>query len=354
MTDLAAELRATITAMLARIPVDMQTPITAPDAAVWGAVVEAGFTGVDVPEEAGGHGGELGDALAVLDSLAEAGAVTPYLEHALLASWLAGSVGQSLAGTTATVAGIDDGTARTDGNRILLSGSATGVAYVDDVDTVVVLTTGPDGPVVAVVGREAPGVEVTTGADLQGVSYGDIVFRDAEATFSAHSPVDIQDLRRRGALAYAVALAAAARAVRERTVRYASERTQFGRPLAKFQAIQQRLAEMAAHTTLMETAARAATEAASSDPVAARAAIAAAKVVTSHYATEVASAGHQIHGAIGFTSEHSLGRFTSALWTWTDRYGTEQDWATSLAEDILDEGADPWDLIVGEGSRDPV
>ncbi|SDU63447.1 acyl-CoA dehydrogenase family protein [Gordonia westfalica] len=350
MTDIAAELRATVTAMLARIPVDTQTPITAPDAAVWDAVVDAGFTGVDVPEEAGGHGGELGDALAVLDSLTEAGAVTPYLEHALLASWLAGSVGHSLEGTTATVALIDDGTIRTDGDRILLSGNATGIPHIDGADIVVALTTTPDGPLVAVVTLEAPGVEVEVATDMQGVSYGDIVFRDAEASFSAPSPVGIEDLRRRGALAYAVALAAAAREVRERTVRYASERTQFGRPLAKFQAIQQRLAEMAAQTTLMETAARAATEAASGDPAAARTAIAAAKIVTSRYATEVASAGHQIHGAIGFTSEHSLGRFTSALWTWTDRYGTEQDWAASLAGEILDGGADPWDVIVAQDS----
>ena len=100
-----------------------------------------------------------------------------------------------------------------------------------------------------------------------------------------------------------VTLAAAARAVRERTIRYAAERVQFGRPLTKFQAIQQRLAHMAAQSTMMETAARAATDAASEDIVTARDAIAAAKIVTSRSAHDVAAAAHQIHGAIGFTAD---------------------------------------------------
>jgi acyl-CoA dehydrogenase len=104
---------------------------------------------------------------------------------------------------------------------------------------------------------------------------------------------------------------------------------------------------MAALTTSMETSARAATDAASGDPATARDAIAAAKIVTSRHAHEVAAAAHQIHGAIGFTAEHPLGRFTTALWTWRDRYGTEHDWSAHLAERILDDGDDPWDVIVG-------
>ena len=79
----------------------------------------------------------------------------------------------------------------------------------------------------------------------------------------------------------------------------------------------------------------------------ARAAVAAAKVVTSAYADEVAAAGHQIHGAIGFTAEHRLGRSTTALWTWRDRHGTEAEWADVLAGRVLDDGADPWEIITG-------
>lgn len=351
MSDLAAELAAATAAMLARFPADLRTPSAEPDAALWSALVDAGFTSVDVPEEAGGQGADLADAIAVLDALTEAGALTPYAEHALLAAWLSGNVGHSLDGATATVAVVDDATAGT-GERFTISGTATGVAHAATSDVVVVLTTVNGQAMIAIVPSGGPGVRIEDGTDLQGNSHGDIIFDDADVAFSAASPITVGDLRTRGALVYAVAMAAAARAVRERTVRYAAERVQFGRPLAKFQAIQQALAHMAAQTTLMETAARAATQAASADPATARDAIAAAKIVTSRHAHEVAAAVHQIHGAIGFTAEHALGRFTTGLWTWRDRYGTEHDWSAHLAERILDDGVDPWGVITG--ASDPV
>ncbi|AFR47462.1 acyl-CoA dehydrogenase [Gordonia sp. KTR9] len=344
---MATELAAATAAMLARFPVDLRTPGAESGTELWAALLDAGFTSVDVPEEAGGQGADLADALAVLDALAGAGALTPYAEHALLAAWLAGNVGHSLDGATATVAVVDDATVDRDGERVRLSGDAVGVAHLATAEVVVALAGTPDGPVIAVCRCDCPGVRLDSGTDLSGMSFGDIDFEGVEADFAAASPITVDDLRTRGALVYAVALAAAARAVRERTVRYAAERVQFGRPLAKFQAIQQTLARMAAQTTLMETAARAATDAASGDAVTARNAIAAAKIVTSRHAHEVAAAAHQIHGAIGFTAEHALGRFTTALWGWSDRYGDDHEWANVLAERILDGGVDSWDVIVG-------
>ncbi|WP_238422206.1 acyl-CoA dehydrogenase family protein [Gordonia sp. 'Campus'] len=347
MSDLATELAAATTAMLARFPVDLRTPGAESGTQLWAALVDAGFTSVDVPEEAGGQGADLTDALAVLDALAGAGALTPYAEHALLAAWLAGSVGHSLDGATATVAVVDDATLDRDGERARLSGNAVGVAHLATAEVVVALADTPEGPVIAVCRCDSPDVRLENGTDLSGMSFGDIDFEGVEADFSAASPITLDDLRTRGALVYAVALAAVARTVRERTIQYAAERVQFGRPLAKFQAIQQTLAHMAAQTTLMETAARAAVESTTADPLTARTAAAAAKVVASRHASEVAAAAHQIHGAIGFTSEHALGRFTTALWGWSDRYGDDHEWADVLAERILDGGVDPWDVIVG-------
>ena len=352
MTELAPELAAATAAMVARFPVDLRTPATEPDPALWKALVDAGFTALDVAEGAGGQGADLADALAVLDTLTEAGAITPYVEHALLAAWLAGRVDHVLDGLSATVAVVDEATVRGDDERIRLSGTAIGVPYAASADIIVILAATVDDAVIAVVDGRGPGARIEPGTDLIGSEYSDIVFDDAEVTFSAPSPVTVDDLRTRGALVYAVALAAAARAVRERTVRYATERVQFGRPLTKFQAIQQRLAHMAAQSTMMETAARAATDAASEDIVTARDAIAAAKIVTSRSAHDVAAAAHQIHGAIGFTAEHSLGRFTTALWTWRDRYGTEHEWSEQLAARIHDDGLDPWHVITG--ASDPV
>ncbi|MFD4407517.1 acyl-CoA dehydrogenase family protein [Nocardia sp. NPDC058499] len=352
MTTPHAELRAATQAMIERAGVDTTTPATGVDGGVWTALTEAGFTGIGIPEDHDGSGGTLAEALAVVSAAVTGGALTMLVEHTVLAGWLAARCGISLGAHTATIAVADDGaTIRdTDDGRPVLHGSARAVVHGPDADRLVILLdpAADRRPAVAVLSPTAPGVVGTAGADLIGAPVADYDFDAAPVESYAASPVDGTELGRRGALAYAVASAAAARAVCDRTLGYAGQRVQFGRPLSKFQAVQQRLAGLAARTALMETATETAVaEDAGSDPDRARTAIAAAKVVTAESAREIAAAGHQLHGAIGFTSEHPLGRSTTALLTWRERYGSERRWAGVLAGHILEGGADVWDLVTG-------
>jgi alkylation response protein AidB-like acyl-CoA dehydrogenase len=85
------------------------------------------------------------------------------------------------------------------------------------------------------------------------------------------------------------------------TVRYVSERQQFGRPIGSFQAVQHRLAECA---VLVEGARWLVYEAAAQDAPAEAAACAAAFALTS--AGRVHRETHQLSGAIGYTTEHAL------------------------------------------------
>ena len=162
----------------------------------------------------------------------------------------------------------------------------------------------------------------------------------------------VDDVLRRGALARSVQLAGAARAVLAATQRYVTEREQFGRPLARFQAVQQQLATLAAEVTAMHVAADAAVlaaEAADADPVAgpaAEVAVAAAKAVTSAGAQVVASIGHQLHGALGYTQEHRLGASTMRLWSWREEFGGEGLWQDRLAAAVIDRSA-WWPLVTG-------
>lgn len=352
MSDLADELIAATRSMLDRIDIDTETPARGVSDALWAALVEAGFTSVDVPAEAGGHGCDTSDAIAVLSTVIGSGALVPFIEHAMLAAWLSGTTGHELGPGTATIGVADVGFILDESVEPLrVTGTVRDVVHVSAASSLVILLpeTENSGARVATISLAHDGVSVTAGSDLLGASIGTVTLDSVPAT-TADCPVTIADLRQRGALVYAAAIAAAAGTVRDRTVHYASERTQFGRPLTKFQAIQQRLASMAASATMMEIASRRAAAAASSDLRAARSATAAAKVVTSLYSHEVAAAGHQIHGAIGFTSEHPLGRSTTALWAWRDRYGSEREWADVIAAQILDEGTDPWDLITGSAT----
>jgi acyl-CoA dehydrogenase len=137
-----------------------------------------------------------------------------------------------------------------------------------------------------------------------------------------------------GPLRRAVQLAGAAARARDITIAYAAERRQFGQAINRFQAVQQELAEMAGESA----AADAGVEQALADPTAAH--ISAAKVVAGRAASRVASIAHQVHGAIGFTHEHSLHRYTTRIWQWRDQDGTEAQHAVSLGSELF--GRDLW------------
>jgi alkylation response protein AidB-like acyl-CoA dehydrogenase len=54
--------------------------------------------------------------------------------------------------------------------------------------------------------------------------------------------------------------------------------------------------------------------------------IAAAKARCGEAAGIGAAIAHQVHGAIGFTQEHSLHFLTKRLWSWRDEFGNETAW----------------------------
>ncbi|MGW5106229.1 acyl-CoA dehydrogenase family protein [Nocardia sp. NPDC004123] len=354
MTHPNAELVTVVTEMIDRVGIDTATPAVGLDQAVWDALAEAGFTEIGIPEARGGSGGTTADALSVVHAAAERGSNTMLIEHTVLAGpLLADCAGTAPTGpSTVAIADKRCGVREVDG-VLVLDGVVTGVVHGRDAARLVVLfepTAAGERASIAIVATDAAGVHVQPGTDLLGAALDDYRFDSTPVELYVESPFGAAELEERGALAYAVAMAATAGAVRDRTLRYAAERIQFGRPLAKFQAIQQRLAGLSARAALMGAAAAAAAETVDGASLQRRAAIAAAKVVTSVSAREVAAAAHQIHGAIGFTAEHSLGRFTTALWGWRERHGSEEYWSGVLAGQILDEGADLWDVVVGAES----
>ncbi|MGD9617582.1 MAG: acyl-CoA dehydrogenase family protein [Alphaproteobacteria bacterium] len=149
-----------------------------------------------------------------------------------------------------------------------------------------------------------------------------------------------------GALMRAAQMAGAMEAALGLATTYANDRVQFGRPIGKFQAIQQQLAllaeEAAASLVAIESAAICFAEGRQS----AEFALAAAKIRAGEAAGAVAEIAHQVHGAIGFTEEHSLHYLTRRLWSWRDEFGDEAYWAALLGRRIAASGgAGLWPLI---------
>ncbi len=158
--------------------------------------------------------------------------------------------------------------------------------------------------------------------------------------------VDTAAVLRLGALMRAAQMAGAMEAALAITTQYANERVQFGRPIGRFQAIQQQmavLAEQAASSWVaVENAARAVAEGRQSADFACTA----AKIRAGEAAGKVAEIAHQVHGAIGFTKEYRLHPVTRRLWSWRDEFGNEAYWARELGRRIAASGGGGlWPLI---------
>jgi alkylation response protein AidB-like acyl-CoA dehydrogenase len=118
-----------------------------------------------------------------------------------------------------------------------------------------------------------------------------------------------ESLEAYGAAATCAEMVGGAQGVLDRTVAYAKQREQFGKPIGAFQAVQHHCANMAidvlgARFIAYEAIWRlgrgldAAVE------------VSVAKSWVSEAYERVCALGHQVHGAIGFTAEHDLHRFT--------------------------------------------
>jgi alkylation response protein AidB-like acyl-CoA dehydrogenase len=160
--------------------------------------------------------------------------------------------------------------------------------------------------------------------------------------------LDPQERSVRLGLATAVAMTGAMDAAVDLTIRHVRERTQFGRPLAAFQAVQSLVADAASEAAL----ARAATDAALAEAVEhgftgtqLATSVAAARSVCARSGSVVVRATHQAHGAIGTTLEHALHRLTMPLLTWTTAAGPVPDAEEAVAAAARREGA--WAVVSG-------
>ncbi|MGH8688194.1 MAG: acyl-CoA dehydrogenase family protein [Burkholderiales bacterium] len=303
--------------------------------ALWDELAKAGF---DRPLAAGL---ELSEALSLLFAAGRHALPAP-LAETILAGWLLASAGLPQPEGRLTVAPVREGdsvVAKRDGARWSLLGKASRVPWATGAAAIVVVA---DGAVVLA----SPGdCRITAGTNLAGEPRDDVEFAGAAAE-GAPSPVDAAALRALGAVMRSAQIAGALQAALETSVRYATERAQFGRPIGRFQAVQQNLAVLAGQAAAATAAAQAAIEACAHSLDSRT--IAAAKIRTGEAASLGAAIAHQVHGAIGFTQEYPLNRLTRRLWSWRDEFGNESHWARVLGGAVAAAGpARLWTDIAG-------
>lgn len=299
------------------------------DAGLWKTLEQTGLARLTLPEEAGGSGGTLADWVAVATAAGQYAARVPLVETEL-AAWLLHAAGLEVPTGPLSVA-VDEG-----------SDTLHRVPWGRAVGGVVVLA----GDRVSLV--DPASAQVTEGTNVAEEPRDTLVGGRVVAEGTAPSTVAVE-FPLRAALGRSLLLAGAARAALAMSVRYATERVQFGRPIAKLQAIQQTLALAGAEVAAAEAAsAAAAGEAQRVGFPEAALAVAAAKARCGEAAGEVARISHQVHGAIGFTREHSLRLATTRLWAWRDEDGSESRWNGLVGARAVEAGPDGlWALLTG-------
>jgi acyl-CoA dehydrogenase len=315
---------------------------------LWDALEESGIPLALVPENQGGAGLPFADAMAVL-RLSGAYAIPVPLAETLLGTAVLSDAGLAVPEgplSIAPVNEIDRLTLTQSGDNWLLSGTATRVPWSRQAGNLVVVALAGNEKMVACV--PTSGLQSAAGTNLACEPRDTLTFEEHPITAEAvavASPGSAGDrLYELGALMRSVQLAGALRRVLEVAVEYVNERKQFGRPLGKFQAIQQQLALLACEVVAAGAAVDSAIDAAHSKD--ARLYIAIAKARAGEAVSYVAETGHQVHGAIGFTQEYKLHHSTKRLWSWRDEFGAETKWQDQIGRSVAAVGADAlWPLL---------
>ena len=314
---------------------------------LWDALEESGLTLTWVPDELGGAGAEVIDGFAVLRVAGRATAPVP-LAETLMAGWLLAQAKLDAPAGPMTIAPVfEDGHIELLPDRTL-RGRARQVPFARNAGHIVVLAFQEGNPAVALV--PAAGLAIGHGKSLAGEPRDTVTFDGAAAVATAPvADLDTLGLVQLGAAVRAQQMAGALERILDQSVQWSLDRVQFGRPIAKFQAVQHNLAMLAGEVAAAGAAADGAAEAIArygvgSEMTAAQVAI--AKYRVGEAAGNGAAVAHQVHGAMGFTYEHSLHHATRRLWAWREEFGNETHWATQLGHMVAARGADAlWPFI---------
>lgn len=300
-------------------------------AALWEALVGAGFSDALLPESADGAGLTLSGVWPILFCMGRHALPLPYGHTMLARAWLH-QHGQKLVDGPITFAPFQ---VTRDANGLTAHAVNFGrVAHwvlaqqgkqiwLLPVDRAQILPSGAHGSLDADLHWDTDAMQAASLGDWSTAQFADLL-----------------------ALCLAVLLAGATDRVFEMTLTHANQRVQFGKPIGKFQALQQQISEVAELTFGARMASEMACQSGSWLPAPMLAAL--AKCQTSHAVARISAVAHAVHGAIGVTQEFDLQLYTRRLNEWARAGGGDAFWASILGQRALDSGASSVDFIRNE------
>ncbi len=297
--------------------------------ALWAEVEDMGLPLALLSEEQGGFGlsaAEQGEALRLLGSLA----VPLPIAETMGANRLLAKAGLPLAEGPAGLARADHLTL--EGG--ILKGQVERVAWGENLDCLVLAV----GDKLYRVPRGGWSLaETGTALNFHPRTALEIAWEADTLAPAPHCPLA------EGATLRAFQIAGALEAALDMTLEHTATRVQFGKPLQKNQVVQHELAKLAGELACATAAADLAAEALERGDALG---VAAGSLRAREAAGNGAGIATQMHGAIGFTREHALHTYTTALWTWRDEFGGQVYWATMLGRAAVAAGGQGyWPMV---------
>ena len=315
---------------------------------LWNALGETAVPWAWVPEDAGGVGLSVTDCAPVLQLAGRYAVPAPVCET-LISGWLLAHTGCEVPLTSLTVAPVNNSGSVTLGPGERLNGRLYQVPYAAGVEQIIVVV--PCDNEYAIVSVPRSKAQLSPGVSLAGEPLNDIRFDGIAVNIikKCDHPGLIEALCRVGALVRSFQMAGALDRILDMTVGYSLEREQFGRPVARFQAVQHNIAVLAEEAAAALCAADYGLlqwAGSGIDDMRTEYAIAAAKIRCGEAATRGAKIAHQVHGAMGFAREYPLHQFTRRLWSWSDDFGSVSEWAARLGRLVCRAGSNAfWPTI---------
>lgn len=302
----------------------------------WRQFAELGLLGIGFSEEDGGFGGAGVETMIVMEALGRGAVVEPYLASVVLAGSVLNHASFSnreevisglVGGETRPALAHEEQSARYRLDHVetsaemtasgwRLSGRKVNVAAGDSAHLFFLSARTNDGIALFIVSPDQPGltIEPYTGTDgtrlaavdLAGVELGAEAFiAEGEAAWSL-----IEQAYDKAIAAQCAEAVGLMEAMLDATVEHLKGRNQFGGPLARFQALQHRAAEMyVAKEQARSMAIYAAVMLSESDRRERRRAISSAKVQIAKSIRFVGQQAVQLAGGIGVTEEYIIGQY---------------------------------------------
>lgn len=287
---------------------------------LWQPLMQSGFLDVLVPDEAGGAGLGWAQAWEVLFAAGRHGLPMP-IGTTVFARAVLASLGQALPTGAITASGfVQHGASGVMLVRDLPAAKLATHALVQDHDTAYLL------PLAHAEFSDVGG---------KGCFDAQAIWPRSVVNQSVVGSVPRGLIAHGTALALAVQIAGGADRALELTLAYANGRVQFAKPIGKFQALQQQIAEMAELVYGARMASQIGCQSEHWQPQMAAAEV--AKAQTSAVVPRVAAIAHAVHAAIGVTYEYDLQLYTRRLYEWSRLGGGAQYWAKQIGQTALSE-----------------